>query len=116
MKKCFVVDHGTYPFDVMVCIGMSHDEVLSRLKKRGYEPDKDEADGIRMDGVGRTCMLKSGATVLQVRTNNHGQIAHEIYHAVEFLFDRIGVKYKMTSSETWAYQIQFLTDEIYKKL
>lgn len=33
MKKMFLVDQGTYPFDVLVCIGCEHAEIVKELKK-----------------------------------------------------------------------------------
>lgn len=121
-KKTFIVSHGTYPFDVMVCVGHDHDEVLGLLKKRGYAVNDKDKELLYMDGLGRTTMMSTGATVLRLREfkNNpfhRGILAHEIFHAVEFLFETIGLRLKCdVSGEAFAYQIQYLTEHIYKKL
>ena len=75
-----------------------------------------------MEGVGRAVMLGSGATVIRLgirkeRYKFFSTLAHEIFHAVEFLFDRVGIKHDIDkSSEAYAYQIDYLTYQIYNKI
>lgn len=121
-KQHFVISHGTYPFDVLVCIGYTHEEMLRALKKKGCTLDKDENDPLRLTGAGRTTLLKGGQTVLQIalpatRIDFHAHLAHEIFHAVEFLFDRIGITHGVeTTSEAYAYQIGRLTASLLHRL
>lgn len=121
-KQHFVINHGTYPFDVFVAIGYSHPEVTALLEKRlGRSLSSEELDDIEMNGEGRTVMLSGGHTILRMRPQKtkalmHATLAHEIFHAVEFLFDRIGLKHHITAGEAFAYQIQHLTEQIYKHL
>jgi hypothetical protein len=121
-KQIFIVDHGTYPFDVMVCIGRSHAEVVKSLSKRGYKLDDEETEKLWMSGKGRTIMLRNGATILRIdrfrrKADFYPFLFHEIFHAVEFLFEKIGLKHDVeTSSEAFAYQIQYLTGSILEQL
>lgn len=120
-KQRFIVDHGTYPFDVMVCVGCTPKEIVAALHRRGYQPTEEEIGQLWMRGLGRTVMLKSGATVLRIDCvvgSQHWEavLAHEVFHAVEFLFDRIGLRYSNKSAEAWAYQLQYLTGSIYQRL
>lgn len=122
-SKIFIVNHGTYPFDILVCIGASHQEVLDWLwKNKKIKPDEEEKEKLWMSGVGRTVMLKNGATILRIdnqksKPDFHATIAHEVFHAVEFLFEKIGLKYNAEiSGEAFAYQIQYLTESIYEKI
>lgn len=120
--KPFIANHGTYPFDVLVCIGSSDEEVFKELKKFGQNLSDEDKEILKCNGDGRTVMLESGATVLRVKVyKNKAQmasyIAHEVFHAVEFLFDRIKLKHDVhISSEAFAYQIAHLTRQIYNKL
>ncbi len=120
-KQVFRVNHGTYPFDVMVFIGSSHEEVSRTLGGMVQDLKEEELELLKMDGEGRTGMLEGGQTVIRLKivddmTTFHKNIAHEVFHAVEFLFHRIGNKHRIDSGEAWAYQIAHLTEQIYKKL
>lgn len=117
----FVVDQGTYPFDILVCIGCDHEEIVAKLKKLGTKLDEEETEKLWMSGVGRTVMIRSGQTILILKDiknkcSFHANLFHEVFHAVEFLFDRIGIKHGEDSSEAFAYQIGYLTRSIYEKL
>lgn len=122
MKKIFLVNHGTYPFDILICIGSTHKEILTWLKKnKKIKLSKEDEDSLFMEGNGRTSMLESGATVMRIRNlknkcDFHATLAHEIFHSVEFLFDKIGLPHKLSSGEAYAYQIQYITGSIYEKL
>lgn len=121
-KQTFVVNHGTYPFDVLVCIGTTHAEVTSVLgKKLGRELDDEESDRLLMRGQGRTVILRGGETVLRIdilktRSEFHAILAHEIFHCVEMLFDRIDLKHDISCGEAFAYQIAHITRQIYEKI
>lgn len=119
--KPFIANHGTYPFDVLVCIGSSDEEVFKELKKFGQNLSDEDKKILKCEGDGRTVMLEGGQTVLRVKIYKDkaqmaSYIAHEVFHAVEFLFDCIKLKYDVnTSSEAFAYQIAHLTRQIYDK-
>lgn len=122
-KKIFVIDHGTYPFDILVAIGASHQEILDWLwEKRKFKPDEEEKEKLYMSGIGRTVMLRNGATILRLdnvkkKTDFHANLAHEVFHATEFLFNKIGIKHDSEiSSEAFAYQIGYITGSIYEMI
>ena len=119
-KQMFIVDCGTYPFDVLVCVGIDYDDMITFLSKRCTLTDE-EKEALIMSGGGRSVILKTGQSVLQVTLAKnkpffHGNLAHEIFHIVDFLFERVGIKYSDDFNEAYAYQVQYLTEEIYKKL
>lgn len=121
-KQSFTVDNGTYPFDLAVFIGFSHNDVVKFIeKKKNYKLSDDEFEILHRYGKAKTTMLKGGQTIIQI-TDNVSEIkfksllAHEIFHAVEFLMEKIGVKYHIDSGETWAYQIEYITGSIYERL
>lgn len=122
-KQVFTVLNGSYPFDIVVAVGLEYDEVYKYIEKtKGYKLDKEEKEKIMMDGIGRTVMLDSGAMVLRVvnlqdRAKFHANLSHEIFHAVEFMLCKIGlVHHRDFSGEAYAYQIAYLTMKIYEKL
>jgi len=117
--KIFVINHGTYLFDVLVAIGSSQEEVCLHIKKNfKYNLDEEEKEKLYMAGTGRTVMLRNHATILRIDStaNIHSTIAHEVFHCVEFLFNAVGIKHSDDSSEAFAYQIEHLTRQIYKNL
>lgn len=121
-KQHFIVHHGTYPFDILISIGHSDTECCKIIeRKTGYKLNQDERKAIKLTGNGRTAMIEGSQTVMRLalvktKVQFHSLLAHEIFHAVEFLFDRIGLKYSLDAGEAFAYQIQVLTYQIYSKL
>lgn len=121
-KQHFIVNNGTYPFDIAVFIGYSHKEICNFIeKKKGYKLSDEEFEKLHRQGKAKTVMLKGGQTVIQIGTGNHpvkfkALLAHEIFHAVEFLMEKVGIKYDIDSGEAWAYQIEYITGSIYEKL
>jgi hypothetical protein len=118
--KMFVVKHGTYPFDVLFCLDVEYCDVLKELKRLGQRLNEKEREELEMRGIGRTVMLLNGQSVIRIeslkdKARHYSNIAHEIFHAVEFLFDRIGIELGDESGEAFAYQIQYLTEQIYRK-
>lgn len=47
---------------------------------------------------------------------HHGWLAHEVFHAVTFLFHRIGMRLSRKSDEAYAYAIDDLTRRIYEEM
>ena len=121
MKKHFYIDHGTFSFNIAVFIGYEHNEMIKDLSKV-CDLTEEEKEVLFMEGMGRTTMLSGNQTIIQLKNIScpikfHGLLAHEIFHAVEFLFDIIGIPHDPEkTSESYAYQIQYLTEQIYKKL
>lgn len=115
-KRNFIISWEIYPFDVLVSIGEEHADILKHIKKTGYELDDEEKEKIWMSGRGRTIMLKGGQTIVRLDTETPDVIAHEVFHAVAFLMDKIKIKLTQDSDEAFAYAIEFLTKRIYKEL
>ena len=120
-KQIFRVNHGTYPFDVLICIGIKHKDVVNYLNKY-TEVTEEESEALVMNGNGRAVMLEGGQTILQLNNDVnaidfYATLAHEVFHVVEFLFQRIGIKHDYeTSGEAFAYQIQYIIGSILEKI
>lgn len=121
IKLNFIIPLVVYPFDVMISINQTNDEIEKSLKFKGI----DYSDvNVRCDSStrrGRTIMFKGNQTLIrmfefELTPNCYGYLAHEIFHAVEFVMERIGMKLCHKSDEAFAYLIQYLTTEIHKRL
>lgn len=116
--KNFIVSYQVYPFDVLVSISQSDDEVVRILKGLGVDVD---LECIRLKGIGKCTMLESGKTIIRLKHYPNtpvgkSTLAHEVYHAVCFLMDHIGMRMSSDSEEAYAYLIGYLTEKIYEKL
>lgn len=114
--KFFLTDFGVYPVDILVTIGTTEAEVLAKLKNGcHYKPDQEEIRNLNFKGKsGYTLRLKGGACILWIKEYRPGLLAHEIFHLVSLLYERIGSKFYVDDDEPVAYLIEFLTNRIYK--
>lgn len=117
--KTFLIDYTLYPFHVLVSTD-SYENVLKRLSTYDLELDDEDIEALKMDGRARCVMIKDGGTV--VRLSNEpdspehiGDLVHECFHAVFFLFNRIGISLSRDSDEAFAYAIEYLAREILKQ-
>lgn len=115
----FIIKYQIYPFDLMVSIGQTTDELINSLRKKGVEYNDDCK--IMPNGLARTIMFEGGQTLIILPNIpqsclEYGVLAHEIFHAVDFLMNRIGISLCPASNEAYAYLIGYITKEIYKKM
>jgi len=125
IKKIFTIKSGTYPFDVLVGIGVSKKQLRNYIEKR-FDLCEEEIKAIDFNeenGIqeARTIQLAGGQLVFWMKefhmTSFHlGLLVHETHHMTQFLFDSIGLEYANESQEAWAYQHQYFFEQIMKKL
>lgn len=122
-SSIFTVPYVGYPFTVLVVIGANDSELADALDERGVEFDASDVEQLRLPFLakGQTVMLGCGWTVLRMAAwtgsiSNRADLAHEIFHAVEFMFRRIGIKLCAASHEAYAYAITNLTREILTRM
>ena len=77
-------------------------------------------DILKLDGVGRCVTFDTNQTVIRLdeipgTCADYGTLQHEIFHAVDQIFRRIGMNLSEDSDEAYAYMIGYLTQEIYKR-
>lgn len=119
----FSVQVDLYNYDLMFSFAETDEQVVSGLVKRGYKKDKIGDIGFSTDtSAGCYIVTPTGAGMIRMRdipkTSFHfGCLAHEIFHAVEYLMEAVGMPHsKEFSSEAYAYAIQYITEQCYKKL
>ena len=109
----FLIDYVIYPFDLLVSICESDEIVRDILKEKLPEEHHGEIDVIFADSEARAVRFPNGATVIRfVNDPSPGLIAHESFHAVEFLMDAIEVP----TGEAWAYLLQYIVNSITNKI
>lgn len=123
MKKSinFIVPLVVYPFDVMVSISESDESLFAKLKKKGVDITDTSLSVYSDTHRGRTILFKGNQSLIRMYELRdtpewYGNLAHEIFHAAEFIMERIGMKLTTESDEAYAYLIGYLTKEIYSKI
>jgi hypothetical protein len=121
-KFNFIIDYQIYPFDLMVSIGESFEELKRKVHHRVLEEDIPVFADFNCEGLGHTMILmKTGATILWVRKYEktpewRASLAHEVCHAAQFLMHRIGITHSNDSLEAYAYLRGYITKKIYEKI
>jgi len=125
----FVIPLVIYPFDIMVSIGET-DEAFQKALRRHMPPnclrDLETDPGILNLGNttdGRTVNFPTGhQTVIRLKhypdvVRWQGILSHEIFHACSFILWRMGIPLEIEKTdEIYAYTIDYVTTEIYKRL
>src|ERR1051325_10597203 len=95
----FIIDAGTYPFDVMVSINQTDKQLGESLDLYGPLPVKEIESCRYTPGVGkaRFVMFSMGASVIRFKhlpetPEDYGHLAHEIFHISACILDRVGMK------------------------
>lgn len=117
--KNFTISYVVYPFDIMFSFGETDQVLYRKLKCKGItEPEICDISGITR---ARTAVFKEGPSIIRMKNipktaEEFGFLQHEIFHAVYFLFTRIGIELCEKSDEAFAYAIQYLTEQVYKRI
>lgn len=119
----FIIPLVIYPFDIMVSVGQTDDELLKSVKQFGLNRnDISEVLNLHETVKGRTLMLlETNQTFMRLKgkpktTIEFGSLQHEIFHAADFILRKIGISLSADSDEAYAYLIGYLTEKIYEKL
>lgn len=118
--KSFIIKLTPYPFDILVSIGQKERALKKVLNEYGIEYS--DPDFYTSCCRARTQNIETGQTIMRFKeidfeSDGHGLIAHEVFHAVEFLFLKIKMPHSVKyTSEAYAYLIGHVTEHIYKNL
>lgn len=125
--KYFIVPLDIYRHDVWFSIGQTDKDFLKSINE-GL-PDEFMVD-LKDDSIshmdescnGRTWHhLIGGQTVIRLReapktAQQLGTLSHEIFHAVDYIFRRIGISLSEQSEEAYAYAIGYVTEQFWNNI
>jgi hypothetical protein len=125
----FIVPLVIFPFDVMISVGESNFDFEKALERHMppncFEEAKKDMSFINMAATcnGRTINFEAGHhTVIRIKEWPHshrcqGILSHEIFHAVAYVLWRMDIPFEIQKTdEVYAYLIDYLTTEVYKKV
>ncbi len=113
----FIVPLVIFPFDIMFFIQGNQKQFDTLMDKYGI---KDHRVEIPIKSKGRTIMFPSNHTLIilpQVpETTFHlAALQHEIFHATQFILEKMGIPLNEQTDEVYAYTIQYITNQVYRK-
>lgn len=116
----FIVPLVVYPFDVMVSINETDDQLHKTLSKY-LSDDETTWKWNNETQLGRCCIFSTNQGLIRLRRNpvsptDYGNVQHEIFHYVMHVLKRMGMKWTPKSDEAYSYLIQYITQEIYKRI
>lgn len=104
-----------FPFGLRVFYGMSYKEIRKDLLKGIPKEAHREIKQFKGTYEGRTFMFSTGQTVIVLNKKDPATIAHESFHAVEFLMERLHIVHSWDTSEVYAYLLGYIVGEINAK-
>lgn len=114
--KTTIIHEPLFNVDILVQRGGYVNECLKKYaKKLGREAWELEESKGRMGHFASVTNHKSGCIWLHEKAGL-GTVAHEAFHATCEILKRSGVKLNSHTEETYAYYLQFLINQILKKL
>lgn len=117
--KCFLVKDDVYNRQTLFFIGSDITDFENQFKLQfdvSELPDKEMYSAFFENHTnrGRTIFTNNICVVL-LKDMDLPYLVHELFHAVEYHFEKIGIKHGEDSSESWAYYIQFLMEQFILK-
>lgn len=118
MNKGIVIHNPIYPKAVVVFRGDSKKKMLKFFKQSFPEQHhKEIEDRFTAAYKGFTVILDCGDVLIHLTNDaGTGTIVHECFHAVEFLFEYLGLEFGNPPNEAYAYYLAFLVKEVVNNL
>jgi DNA primase len=110
-----VIPIEVFGHDVVVSIGQTDEDLYEEIEENTSKKDFDKYMA-NQKAIATTHKLRSGCILIRFKDDidNPGIVAHEAFHAVVFLFKKIGIEYAYESEEAYAYTLEYLTNKILK--
>ena len=110
-----VIPIEVYGHDIVVSIGQTDSDLYEHIKKNISKKEFDKRFS-NQKSIATTFKLKTGCILIRFKDDidNPGIVAHEAFHAIVYLFDKIGIEYAYESEEAYAYALEYLTNQILK--
>jgi hypothetical protein len=115
MKITKVIPIDVYGHDVVVSIGQSDEDLYEHIREN-ISKKKFDKRMTNQTSIATTYKLKTGCILIRFTDDidNPGIVAHEAFHAIVFLFKKIGIDFAYESEEAYAYSLEYLTNQILK--
>lgn len=113
----FLQDWGTYPFETMVVVGGTIKDIENFFKVKKFDFKEDLQNSLQktIASVAVTVFDEVDKTTLvwfkKNSINNMGIVTHEVLHLVNYVFKFLII----TEEEVFAYQMEYLVNNILKK-
>lgn len=110
-----IIPIEVYGHDIVVSIGQTDDDLYEHIQENISRKQFDKYM-INQKSIATTHKLKTGSILIRFKDDidNAGIVAHEAFHAIIFLFKKIGIEYCYESEEAYAYALEYLTNQILK--
>ncbi len=123
-KKLFkIIRYELYPFEILLTCGTTKEEILEHLDKNyGYKPSEKDQEHFNLTGNGKTIFCEGNQTILWMKefspvySFDLATLAHEVFHCVHFLMDKIKITLSFDSDEAYAYAIGFVFRRAFEEL
>jgi hypothetical protein len=108
-----VIPLEVYGHDVVVSIGQTDEDLYEQIKENISKKDF-KKHMAKQTAIATTHKLRTGGILIRFSDNidNPGIVAHEAFHAIVFLFKKIGISFCYESEEAYAYTLEYLTNQI----
>lgn len=112
-EKTFVLDGGTYDVEVQVIVTQDVEKALQFVIENVDMP----VDLKDFEASGVTFADEEGNIVIWLdNIEDQGVISHELLHATLSIMLWAGIPLNDTTEESYAYQLQHLTNQFYNKI
>lgn len=117
-KLSCIINCEVYPFDVMISMGETDDELKTHLLKVNIDNDDHK---LKATTIAKAVLFYNNTSLIRLRhipetPRDFGTLAHEIFHVATFIMTEVGMQLNDDTDEAFAHLIGFLTERIYKKL
>jgi hypothetical protein len=110
-----IIPLDVFAHDIVVSIGQSDEDLYEEIKEN-ISKKKFDKRMANQKSIATTFKLKTGAILIRFKDDidNPGIVAHEAFHAIVYLFEKIGIDFAYESEEAYAYSLEYLTTQILK--
>jgi hypothetical protein len=110
-----IIPLDVYGHDIVVSIGQTDEDLYEEIKENLSKKDFDKHVA-NQKAIATTHKLRSGCILIRFKDDidNPGIVAHEAFHAIVYLFKKIGIDFVYESEEAYTYALEYLTNQILK--
>lgn len=110
-----VIPIEVYGHDIVVSIGQTDKDLYEQIKEN-ISKKQFKKHMAKQTSIATTHKLATGGILIRFKDdiNDPGIVAHEAFHAIVFLFKKIGIQFCYESEEAYTYALEYLINQILK--